>query len=170
EKPPYYEVIQHCHSNHFVVWIGITITYTAILIGFLAFVSYKTRKIRRKDFKNTKKINVLLSVVVISMAVLLPLWWVFRSVGNTVMSRVVIVSLYLIIPMSCQVCLFCPKTLPPLMRSVSQCLCKKRHVNRERRKSRERILFLQKPDPSQLSLTLSHQSTLTTIDSSLLVP
>ena len=103
EKPPYYEVIQHCHSNHFVVWVGITITYTAILIGFLAFVSYKTRKIRRKDFKNTKKINVLLSVVVISMAVLLPLWWVFRSVGNTVMSRVVIVSLYLIIPMSCQV-------------------------------------------------------------------
>ena len=103
EKPPYYEVIQNCTSDHFIVWIGMVLIYTAILIGFVAFVSYKTRKIRRKDFKNTKKINLLLTVVVISMAVLLPLWWVFRSVGNTVMSRVVIVSLYLIIPMSCQV-------------------------------------------------------------------
>ena len=164
-KPPYYEIVQTCRSNHFFLWASLTIVYSAILIGFVAFLSYKTRKIRRKDFKNTKKINILLSVAVISMAILLPLWWIFRSLGNTVVSRVIIASFYLIIPMSCQACLFCPKTLPPLMRSVSRCLWKKKHVNQERKKSMDRVVFLQKPDPSQLSLFLSRQSTQASLDS-----
>ena len=157
-KPPYYEVIQECHSDHFIIWISVTIVYSGILIAFVAFVSYKTRKVHRKDFKNTKKVNVSLSVVVITMAVLLPLWWVFRSLENSVMSRVTIVSLYLTIPMTCQACLFCPKTLPPLQRSVSRCVYKKKHLRRERSRTMERVVFLQKPDPSQLSLSLQHQS------------
>ena len=159
-KPPYYEVIQQCYSDHFVVWNSITIGYSAILISFVVLVSYKTRKIHRKDFKNTKKINIFLAVVVSATAVLLPLWWVFRSVDNTVMSRIVIVSLYLLLPVSCQACLFCPKTLPPLQRSFSKAVCQRRRQSKERSRSTEKVLYLQRPDPSQLSLLLPQDSTL----------
>ena len=142
------------------MWNSITIGYSAILISFVVLVSYKTRKIHRKDFKNTKKINIFLAVVVSATAVLLPLWWVFRSVDNTVMSRIVIVSLYLLLPVSCQACLFCPKTLPPLQRSFSKAVCQRRRQSKERSRSTEKVLYLQRPDPSQLSLLLPQDSTL----------
>ena len=156
-KPPYYEVTQHCYSDYSVVWNSVSFGYTALLTISVAFISYKTRKIRRKDFKNTKKINVFLSVVVTAMAVLALLWWVFRRVGNTAMSQVVLMLLYLLLPVACQACLFCPKTFPPLQRNVLRLVCKKK-ANKTRTRTEEKIMLFQKPDPSQLSLCLARDT------------
>lgn len=150
--PPYYEVLQHCYSHHFLIWISVTLGYSATLAVFLAIASYKTRKIRRKDFKNTKKINILLSLILMFIAIVVPMWWVYRGAGNTVMSRILIVSLYLFIPTCCQLCLFSPKILPPLRRSL------KKHFFKQNGRF-EKLKLHKQLDKTELSSTLSTQST-----------
>ena len=161
-KPPYYEVVQQCHSHHFSIWISTALGYTAILGGVLAFISFKARKIRRKDFKDTKKINLTITTSFVAIGILVPMWWIFRTTGYSNVSKVLIAMLYLIIPMCCQVCLFCPKTLPPLRRSIFKFLAKQPH--RKRSRTLEKLLFLQQPNPTQLSVTLPSRATVTSLD------
>ena len=158
-KPPFYTVVQYCHSRHSDIWSGIVISYTIVFACILAIVSFKTRKIQRKDFKDTKKINLFISTCFMATAIIGTLWWILRTVGNPNISKTIVAILFLLIPLCCQVYLFSPKTLPPLKRSLSKYWCAKSH--RRRRDMNiscsDKVRFLQKPDPSQLSLTLSTQ-------------
>ena len=120
-KPPYNEISQHCYSRYTYMWVGTSLIYTAALRGALAFVAFKTRKIKWKDFKDTKKINALLFCGCSNH---------YSSVGNTALMR------------RCQ------------------------HVIEQDRShfallAGERIKFLQQPNFSQLSLSLSCQTTVT---------
>ena len=158
-KPPYYEVSQQCYSHYSVVWITITLAYTGTIGSILAFVSFKTRKIKRNNFKDTKKINAVIFTCFMAVATVTPLWWILRMTGNITMSKVIVALLYLLIPMSCQVYLFCPKTMPPLKRSVCKYVFKQDH--HEQSNTQERIRFLKRdPLPSQSTFT-----TCTSLDS-----
>ena len=117
-KPPYYEVSQHCYSDYTYIWVSILLVYAVPLGGVLAFMAFKTRKIKRKDFKDTKKINALMVSWFYAITILVPLWGILRSTGNAQMSKILITLLLLLLPVSCQLYLFCPKTLPPLERSL----------------------------------------------------
>ena len=158
-KPPFYKVIQYCDSRHSDTWNGITISYILFIACILAIVSYKTRKIKRKDFKDTKKINALIFTFFIATPIITTLWWVLRRVGYGNIGRAVVAILFLLVPLCCQLYLFSPKTLPLLKRSLSKYWCAK--SNRRRRdmniSCNDKARYLQKPDPSQLSLTFSTQ-------------
>lgn len=147
-KPPFYEVIQHCHSHSFAIWITITLAYTATIGCVLAFASFKTRKVHRKDFKDTKKINAHISTCFIAIVIIGSLWWILRMTGNPNISKSLISVLYLLPPLCCQVYLFSPKTMPPLKRSLHKHFCKKHH---KRSRIHEKAQFLQQPDKTQHS-------------------
>ena len=117
-KPPHYEVQQHCQSHYLTLWLSVLLSYTAILGFVLGFVAFRARKIKRKDFNDTKKINMSITLSFSSIAILLPMWWIFRASGNKDASTTLLVLLYMILPISYQICHFCPKTFPPLIRSI----------------------------------------------------
>ena len=118
-KPPYYEVEQHCLSRYYFLWLCASLGYTTTLGAVLGCAAFRARKIRHKDFNDTKKINMTVVVCFVSVGIVVPMWWTFRAVGNTNASTTLLALLYTILPMSCQACLFLPKTIPPLMRSIS---------------------------------------------------
>ena len=118
-KPPYYEVEQHCLSRYYFLWLCTSLGYTGILGAVLGCAVFRARNIRHKDFNDTKKINMTVVVCFVTVGIVVPMWWTFRAAGNTNASTTLLALLYMILPMSCQTCLFLPKTIPPLMRSIS---------------------------------------------------
>ena len=135
-KPPFYEVRQKCHSRHHGMWIITCLLYTAIIGGILAFVAFKTRKIHRKDFKDTKKINALIVTLFMSIVIVTSLWAIFRKLDNLNLSNPVITILYLLPPVFCQMYLFFPKTIPLLKKKLFKYFCKQQF------KSQKRVQFL----------------------------
>ena len=81
-KPPHYEVRQRCWCRYFTLWLSVLLSYTAILGFVLCYVAFRARKIKRKDFNDTKKINMSITVSFSSIAALLPIWWIFRASGR----------------------------------------------------------------------------------------
>ena len=158
-KPPYYEVVQFCHCRHSATWHGISLSYTFAFACILAIVSFKTRKIQRKDFKDTKKINVFILTYFMGTSILGTLWWLLQTVGNPNISKTLVTIIYLLIPLCCQVYLLSPKTLPPLKRRLG-CYRQKSRIRRESNfnaaSSSDKARFMQRPDPSQLSLNSSN--------------
>ena len=116
-KPPYIEVEQHCISHHYFLWLCTALGYTGLLGAVLGCVAFRARKIKHSDFKNTKKINATVSVCFTAVGIVVPMWWTFRASGNTNASTSLLALMYMILPMCCQMCLFWPKIIPPLMRS-----------------------------------------------------
>ena len=159
-KPPYYEVEQHCLSHHYFLWLCTCLGYTAILGGVLGYVAFKARKVPKKDFNDTKKINTTVSVAFVTIAVVVPMWWTFRAAGHTNASTSLLSIMYMILPLSCQICLFLPKTLPPLMRSISGKETKSKKPDPQLRK-----MFFKRFSSSKFSLMqLSSPTTTTTMN------
>ena len=156
-KPPFYEVVQHCRSRHTTIWTGIAILYTMVVAFILAIVSFKTRKIQRKDFKDTKKINAFISTSFMATSIFATLWFILRTVGYPNISKILLNILYLLIPLCCQVYLFSPKTLPPLKRSLGKywCVksCKRKRLDIDRSCNND-SQFLRQTGSTQLSFTL----------------
>ena len=129
-SPPYYEVVQLCHSDYLEIWTTLALAEVGILILVVAFLAFKTRKIRRKHFKDTKKVNIYLFMTMMLICVLIPFWFVLRTVNDPASSVVILYLGYGGIATLCQLLLFVPKVLPPLMRHIFHKIPEERLRNR----------------------------------------
>ena len=154
--PPHFEVVGVCYSQYYPIWATVSLSYSATLGAILAILAFKVRKIHRGNFKDTKKINATLAIALISVTVILTVWWVFRIENNSMGIMVLFPSLYLIIPASVQVCLFCPKTIPPVLRSLLNVCTQHEQL---RRFSQERVMFLRRPNLPHRSLSSPQNTT-----------
>ena len=138
-SPPHYEIIQFCYSDYLQIWTIVALSEVGILIFVVAFLAFKTRKIRREHFKDTKKVNIYLFMNILLICVLLPFWWVLRTVNDPAASLVVLCLGYGGTAALCQLMLFVPKILPPLMRHIFREIPEERLRNRAliRRVSRQ---------------------------------
>lgn len=122
--PPYYEVAQYCRSRYLEFWLAATLGYSGIVFIFVLILAFKTRKIQRKDFKDTKKVNALILSLVIVICLTVPLWWVLRVVGDSITSKAIVGASYAITALLCQLLLLVPKITPPLKRHIWKvCQC-----------------------------------------------
>ena len=117
-KPPHYEVFQRCHSDHMGVWLFVLFVYTGVNFLSLLFLAYKTRKIRRENFKDTKKVNALIFLTVMIICIVIPLWVILRTIRDTTISKVVLAVGYGLVAVVVQLFLFVPKTIPPFIRHI----------------------------------------------------
>jgi len=134
-SPPYYEVVQFCFSEYLQIWVAVSLAEVGLLIFVVAFLAYKTRKIRRKHFKDTKKVNIYLFMNILLICVLVPFWWVLRTASDPASSIVILYLGYGGTATLCQLLLFVPKVLPPLVRHMFHKLPEKRLKNHARRVS-----------------------------------
>ena len=118
--PPHFLVRQGCQNKHLVIWITLQYTYSTALAFIMVLLAILTRKIKRGDFKDTKKINILVGALVSDMCICLTLWAVLRLVDSTTLSRVAYSVGITLAAFLCQVFLILPKTVPLVLR---KCRC-----------------------------------------------
>ena len=81
-----------------------------------------TRKIKRRDFKDTKKINILVGALIFDLCVFLPLWAILRLIDYATLSRVAYSVGITLAAFLCQVFLILPKIMPLVL---NDCRCLK---------------------------------------------
>jgi gamma-aminobutyric acid type B receptor len=120
--PPFFRVIQECQSNYHNIWLLVVFGYSIVLGLVMVLLAVLTRKIKRKNYKDSKKINVLVAALIFDTCIGVPLWIMFRSIASTILSRLSYNIGTLVAALLCQVILILPKTLPLIVRKYrSRC-------------------------------------------------
>ena len=112
------KIVQQCESRMQAVWLVIIYGYSGLLALALIAVSIKTRKIKRGNFKDTKKISTLIAILIYVTIVIGALWGVLRVSGNSTASKVTLGLAYCVVPLLCEMFLFFPKLIPPIQRQL----------------------------------------------------
>ena len=109
---PYYAEAVHCASNSPQVWLISTLLYSGVLLFMVMLLAIMTRHIKKDVYKDTKKVNVFIFFVVLSLAVAILLWFLFLELGTETGENIGEWLASFSISMLCQVCIFVPKLLP----------------------------------------------------------
>ena len=119
--PPYFLVVQSCEATHLTTWLTLYFGYSTLLGLTMVLLAILTRKIKRSDYKDSKKINMLVSILIVDMCFGISLWNILRVSGAIVLSRLVYSTAIMLAPLFCQLFLILPKVLPLLWHNF-QCL------------------------------------------------
>ena len=114
EHPGYFSVAIDCSSDYlvFTVCTILLLVYNLLLLLVVVIVAVKSRKIRMKQFKDTKKVNVLIFLKVF-IGVSTILYSEFFSNDKDVRIYILYFG-HLSIAFLCQIFLFIPKVWPPV--------------------------------------------------------
>lgn len=110
--PVYIELSVYCYCKYYVFWFTFLYCYVAILIFGLIFFAIQTRKISRRDFKDTKKVNGFVFVMTFVLSILFTTQQVLLQLEQYVYSNMTLCLLFLSSCLICQVFLFMPKVFP----------------------------------------------------------
>ena len=125
---PHYDGTLHCTSDNNSVWTAVTLLYSGVLLLMSMILAIMTRH-NRSIYKDTKKVNLFIFLVVLCLAITIPLWIVYHHHGGTeTQSNVMEWLAYFSIPVLCQICLFVPKTLPLVLREISSQIRKSQNL------------------------------------------
>ena len=114
----YIEIRFKCHSKDIQIWTFLLMAYNTILCLILVFIAVKTRKIRRKNFKDTKKVNVFIFTYLFIVSIVLPLFLLGYAVSNIQLSEAVLHVGSSVLIVASTLFLFVPKVYPPLKRTL----------------------------------------------------
>ena len=89
----------------------------------MVLLTVLTRKIKCKDYKDSKKINILVVALIVNASIFSPLCVVFPLISATVLSRLAYNIGLMFAAFPCQVLLILPKTVPLVVRN---CWCMSR--------------------------------------------
>ena len=90
-------------------------TYIILFLLVISCLAVRTRKIRHKNFKDTKKINILIAFYITISFFSLSLFGTFSQTQQEIKANISLVSGLLLFPALCQLVLFTPKILPILL-------------------------------------------------------
>ena len=111
-----YEIVQQCESEYYFIWLVVVFGYSAIIGLVLIGASFITRKVKQENFKDTKKITILVTSLIFIALVCGTLWGILRLIGDSITSKLVIGLTFCMIALLSEVFLFLPKILPALLR------------------------------------------------------
>ena len=124
EKVGYIEVGVQCEGG-LTLFLMLMLIYLLILMLAVVSVAIKSRKIRMREFRDTKKVNALIFILVL-LVTQIPSYWLILDHGNDQngwRSNTVLHVGYTLSVLSCQFCLFLPKILPSVRKNLCNC-CK----------------------------------------------
>jgi hypothetical protein len=119
-NPPVNMITLTC-TNSIVGYIGILLLclYGYLIIFFVAFFAFRTRKIDRKDFKDTKKTLIYIFLFSVLFGILTPASIFFSIIGDENLSSVVFSILLHLNSILTIVLFLMPKVLPAICRRVT---------------------------------------------------
>ena len=117
-----------CIGENNKIWNGLFLALAAVLTAGILFLSFRTRKVPYKNFKDTKKVNLFLALLIVVSSLSVTLGFILQStdVYFAAMEISMIVGLMLLLPVLCQLLLFIPKITPSqwslaVLRTISTC-------------------------------------------------
>ena len=113
--PPHYRVIQKCHCTYFGMWYALTFLYTGTLFLALLLVAINTRKIKRTNFKDTKKVNLLIVTLIAVIIFSCTGWALLQFIDNNASKAIVSIA-FTLTSVLCQSYLLVPKVIAPIVR------------------------------------------------------
>ena len=111
ENPPIKMIAFLCTSKFYYLWEGLSKSYTIVLLVGLVFFSIKTRKIDRKNFKDTKKTIGFVLTITLTAGIFLPIIKILEIIGNINAAILITLTLHLIVYLSL-LFLIAPKVYP----------------------------------------------------------
>jgi hypothetical protein len=111
-NPPHYLLRNYCSSNSLGIWVALSLSLTGLVILFVIFLAIQTRHIKRKHFKDTKKVNTFIFSTCITYAIFLSLWLILFSSKIDTLSYVSKCTVKLLGATLCAALLFLPKIIP----------------------------------------------------------
>ena len=109
-SPPHFEVHSTCDSDHLGIWLATAFAYVGMIIAVVVFMAIQTRKIKRSNFKDTKKIIAYVFITVITLCILMPLWAISDSViMNDILGHIFISLAFIAVGFFCQLFVFVPQ-------------------------------------------------------------
>ena len=117
-KQFFHYVVQFCSSDHTLLWFVIIGCEIGALCLALVIMSVLTRKIKRSNFKDTKKVSTFVFMGVGAICALVPLWWTVRYTSNPTARNIILSLGYGTFAVLCQLLLFVPKVYPALLRRI----------------------------------------------------
>ncbi len=109
-NPPYFEIHSICSSENLGIWLASSFSYIGVITAVVVFMAVQTRKIKLSNFKDTKKVNAYVFVTVITVCVLLPLWFVTdMAIMNDVLGHIFLDVAFLAVGFFCQLYIFVPQ-------------------------------------------------------------
>ena len=110
------ELTVEIHIRPVVKLSWIMVAYAIIFLVAMSYLAIRTRKIRHSNFKDTKKINVLITLLIIVIVFTAVVCAVLYGTGKEPLGNIVLILGILSIPMLCQLILFTPKIIPVLFK------------------------------------------------------
>ena len=118
--PPFIRVVQPCRSMHHGLWIFLAFGYSTLLALIMVLLAIMTRKIERDDYKDSKKISVLVGALILDVYICAPLWLTLQGTAAPIWSWLAYNFGTLIAAVLCQVLLILPKTVPLIVKSFQK--------------------------------------------------
>ena len=115
--PPFIQVVQQCRSMYHGFWVILTFGYSTLLSLMMVLLAILTRKIKREDYKDSKKINILVSALILDVYILVPLWFILRAMAAIILSKLAYNFGAFLAAVLCQALLLLPKTVPLVARN-----------------------------------------------------
>ncbi len=106
-------VMEQCSSKYLLTWHSLLIIYLAILLLSLSVIAIKTRKIRERNFKDTKKVNGFIFIIILLTGMTISYWYILRAINaDRIIVQIMLHIAHVAIVIACQGFLFVPKLFP----------------------------------------------------------
>ena len=115
EHSGYITFKEQCKSKYTAMWLILMLIYNILLSLAVVVVAIKSRKIRLEQFKDTKKVNLLIFLILFIGISTFSYWSIFTVVGvYGDVTTYILYSGHILLAFLCQVILFIPKIWPAL--------------------------------------------------------
>ena len=105
------------------LYVSLIGAYFVVFLLLIVFLAIRTRKIKYKNFKDTKKVNLFIAVLIFTLSLTVPIVIILFVQGNEPAANAVIAVGLLVIPIASQLILFLPKLLPVLLEKCFPGVC-----------------------------------------------
>ena len=116
----YIAAYSKCVSKYSTIWYLIFVAYHAVVLFLVVLVAFWSRRIRYQNFKDTKRANLFVFVIVIWYIAFVSGWWVTRELNLVDIANLFVYAIFILTVISCQVFLFLPRFKMLIISSVKQ--------------------------------------------------
>lgn len=115
--PPYYLLYAHCSSHFMQLWLLLIYVWLGVVFLIVVLLAIKTRRIKRKNYKDTKKVNIFVFLVSGILMTFIPLSFILDAVNVYIGAFIFKWAAFFMVPLLCQLFIFMPKIFPGLVSS-----------------------------------------------------
>ena len=114
------EVLLHIRPDRKLdfISVGITLAYMILILIVISLVTFRTRKIRHNNFKDTKKINIFIALTIAASFFLYTFHVVLTEMNYEPIANIILIIAQVTLPTFCQFIFFTAKIVPVLLEKL----------------------------------------------------